>query len=72
METIMSSPTVSIGETAGAIWHTLNDQGPLSLAKLVKTVGAPRDQVMQGVGWLAREGKVEIEETSRGRVVVLK
>lgn len=61
-----------IGETAGAVWHTLNSQGPLSLAKLVTAVGAPRDLVMQAVGWLAREGKVEMVDTKRGRAVALK
>lgn len=61
-----------IGETAGAVWHTLNSQGPLSLTKLVKAVGAPRDLVMQAVGWLAREGKVDLIDTKRGRGVVLK
>ena len=44
----------------------------MSLAKLSKTVGAPRDVVMQAVGWLAREDKIEIEETNRGRFIRLK
>ena len=46
-----------IGDTAGEIWHALNDNGPMSLAKLFERVGGNRDVVMQGVGWLAREGK---------------
>ena len=61
-----------IGETAGLVWHTLGDHGPLSLAKLVKMIDAPRDQVMQAVGWLAREEKISIEEATRGRIVALK
>lgn len=72
MESTMSSPVMQIGETAGAIWQTLNEQGPLSLTKLVKAIDAPRDLIMQGLGWLAREDKIEIDETSRGRVVSLK
>jgi hypothetical protein len=72
MESIMSSPTMQIGETAGAIWRVLTDHGPLSLTKLVKAIDAPRDLIMQGIGWLAREDKIEIDETSRGRVVSLK
>jgi len=43
----------------------------MSLAKLCKEVDAPRDVVMQAIGWLAREDKVEIEETGRGRFVCL-
>lgn len=61
-----------IGETAGTVWHALNNQGPLSMARLVKAVGTHRDLVMQAVGWLAREGKIELIETKRGRVVALK
>ena len=44
----------------------------MSLAKLVKQVGFSRDQVMQAVGWLAREDKVEIQETNRGRIISLR
>ncbi len=61
-----------IGETAGDIWQTLSTKGPLPLAKLIKEVAAPRDVVMQGLGWLAREDKVSIEEESRRKVVALK
>lgn len=60
-----------IGETAGMVWSTLNEQGPLSLSKLVKEVHAPRDVVMQAVGWLAREEKLDIDD-SRSKVVSLR
>ncbi len=36
-----------IGETAGQVWHLLSDKSPLTIAKLVKEVDAPRDTVMQ-------------------------
>ena len=61
-----------IGETAGEIWHVLMEQEQLSLPKLTKELDAPRDLVMQAVGWLAREDKVVIEETPRGRVISLR
>jgi winged helix-turn-helix protein DUF2582 len=64
--------TVQIGETAGEVWDVLDKQGPLSLAKVVKAVGRPRDQVMQAIGWLAREEKVCIEEEGRSKVVSLR
>lgn len=60
-----------IGQTAGAVWSTLAEQGPLSTAKLIKAVGAPRDLVMQALGWLAREDKIAIDN-SRSRVVSLR
>ena len=61
-----------IGETAGAVWSVLSDNGPLSMAKLVKAVGGPRDVVMQALGWLAREDKIWIEEEGRSRIVSLR
>jgi hypothetical protein len=73
METLAMSPAVQqIGETAGAVWNALNENGPLSLAKLVENVGGNRDVVMQAVGWLAREDKIDITETKRGRIVSLR
>lgn len=67
-----SSCTAQIGDTAGVVWHALEEGGPMTLAQLAKNVSAPRDVVMQAIGWLAREGKVEVEETGRTRVVSLR
>ena len=61
-----------IGETAGEVWKILAKDGSLSMAKLVKAVGGPRDSVMQALGWLAREGKIWIEEEGRSRIVSLR
>ena len=71
MATVTTSCIAQIGKTAGQVWNILDKDGPTSLAKLAKQIDAPRDIVMQAVGWLAREGKVEIEETNRGRTVSL-
>lgn len=71
MATVTPSYMEQIGATAGLIWNHLNDNGSISLAKLAKQIDAPRDMVMQSVGWLAREGKVEIEETGRAKTVSL-
>jgi hypothetical protein len=60
-----------IGEVAGTVWQTLTDKGPLSMAKLVKAVGEPRDTVMQAIGWLAREGKINVEDDGRNRRISL-
>ena len=72
LETPIMSVTLQIGETAGVVWKLLSDHGPLSLAKLIERVGVNRDVVMQAIGWLAREDKIEITETRRGRVVALR
>jgi hypothetical protein len=67
-----SSLVAEIGDTAGDVWNTLANNGPMSLAKLVKAVGQPRDLVMQALGWLAREDKIWIEEQKRSRIVSLR
>ena len=61
-----------IGDVAGTVWNVLSQQGPLTVAKLVKAVGEPRDAVMQALGWLAREGKIQIDEQQRRRIVSLR
>jgi hypothetical protein len=66
------SQVAQIGKTAGVVWSILTENGPLSMAKLVKAVGGPRDVVMQALGWLAREDKIWIEEEGRSRVVSLR
>ncbi len=73
MSNASDTPTLAlIGETAGAVWRVLTDNGPMSMAKLVKLVGQPRDVVMQAIGWLAREDKITIEEDRRARMVALR
>jgi hypothetical protein len=61
-----------IGAAAGMVWQHLDQNGAVTLSKLVKEIDAPRDQVMQGIGWLAREGKIRFDETSRSKVISLK
>ena len=48
-----------IGTTAGSIWQFLNENGPISISKLSKELDQSKDAIQQGIGWLAREGKVE-------------
>jgi hypothetical protein len=68
----LPSAVARIGETAGQVWHHLNEHGPQSISKLVKDIDAPRDLVMQALGWLAREDKLAIDEENRSRIVSLK
>lgn len=60
-----------IGATAGDVWKILDESGPTTVTKLVKEVSAPRDVVMQSLGWLAREEKIVIEEIGRKKIVSL-
>lgn len=61
----------SIGAVAGLVWHYLQEHGPVTLSKLAREIDAPRDLVMQGLGWLAREEKVQFHEGKRSKLVSL-
>ena len=70
---VRESCVCEIGETAGKIWHVLDLKGSQTIAKLVKEIDdTPRDVIMQALGWLAREDKLEIEEDGRSRIVSLR
>ena len=73
MSTATMIPVIEqIGETAGLVWQCLQLHESISMAQLTRSIDAPRDVVMQAVGWLAREDKIDIEETTRGRQICLK
>jgi hypothetical protein len=61
----------SIGTVAGLVWHYLRGNGPVTLSKLARDIDAPRDLVMQGVGWLAREQKIAFRKGARSKVIEL-
>jgi len=67
------SAVAKIGETAGLVWKRLADANePVSLTGLAQQLNVPRDLVMQAIGWLAREDKVQIVEQGRTRRISLK
>jgi hypothetical protein len=55
----------TIGETAGQVWSYLQSNGESSLSALEKGVNAPKAMVSMAVGWLAREGKIDIKDVKR-------
>lgn len=71
MATAQQSILEQIGDTAGMVWHYLNENGARSVTQLVKEIDAPRDVIMQAVGWLAREGKLAIEESRNKKILSL-
>ena len=62
----------SVGNTAGKVWHLLDNQGPQTLAQLKKKLGGSGDVVGFALGWLAREDKVDITLEKKSFKVVLK
>jgi predicted transcriptional regulator len=61
----------TIGECAGEVWEFLHEHGPTNITKLLHNLGLSRDLIFQGIGWLAREGKLDISEDGRKKIVSL-
>jgi hypothetical protein len=55
----------SLSKTPGKVWQFLRTNGKVSLSALEKGVDAPRAMVYMAVGWLAKEGKVWMEQEER-------
>ncbi|HEV3203465.1 MAG TPA: winged helix-turn-helix domain-containing protein [Gemmataceae bacterium] len=66
------TPAQKIGETAGLLWKFLESKGPTNINSLIKNLKVPRDLLMQAIGWLAREDKVDITESKRKKHIALK
>jgi len=54
-----------IGETAGKVWRFLDKSGPATVGKIQKGIGAEAALTNQGLGWLAREGKIHVDRRKR-------
>jgi Mn-dependent DtxR family transcriptional regulator len=50
-----------IGETAGKIWEILKKKGEVNIAQLPRLLNKKSAMVHQGLGWLAREDKVDFQ-----------
>ena len=56
----------TIGLWAGAVWNALNDaNGSLTAKGLKKTTKLKEKEVFAAIGWLAREGKVNVNEVEK-------
>jgi hypothetical protein len=55
----------NVGKTPGKVYQFLRANGKVSLSALEKGVDAPRAMVYMAVGWLAKEGKVWMEQEDR-------
>ena len=62
----------AIGETTGLVWNFLRLNGESNLSALAKGVEAPKLMVSMAVGWLAREGKLELKHVKRAIRVSLR
>jgi hypothetical protein len=58
----------SIGETAGEVWTLLNRNGPSSLKSKKSCRKVDQNSILQAIGCLAREDKLNIEK--KGRLII--
>jgi len=58
----MRDLTTKFGQNAGEIWKLLNDKGPLSKKEIQNFTKQNDNDFFVGVGWLAREDKISIDE----------
>lgn len=60
-----------IGQSAGQIWEYLNNNGEATLTKMKKDLDLKGNFADLGIGWLAREGKVDVSKKGASTVIKL-
>lgn len=61
------------GELAGKIWNALNEKGALTVKVLKKTAKIRFEKDLYlGLGWLLREGKLNVKTEGSEDVISLK
>jgi hypothetical protein len=56
----------NIGNNAGVIWNVLNANGKMTESKLKKESGLGSAEFYTALGWLAREGKLNVVVETKG------
>lgn len=60
----------TIGLWSGAVWNALNDnEGALKVKRLKSLTKLKEKEVYAAIGWLAREGKVNVADDETGKDV---
>jgi hypothetical protein len=54
------------GVNAGKVWNALKNKGALSAAAIAKETQLKANDVFAALGWLGREGKIEIINDKKG------
>jgi hypothetical protein len=55
----------NIGNNAGLVWNALNANGKMTETKLKKETGLASAEFFAALGWLAREGKLNVVVEAR-------
>ncbi|MGC9149477.1 MAG: winged helix-turn-helix domain-containing protein [Sulfolobales archaeon] len=53
-------PEEIFGVNAGKVWHALKNKGPMTARDIAKETNLKITDVYGALGWLGREGKIEI------------
>ncbi len=61
----------TIGTNAGLIWNALNESKSMNLKDLKKATKLKEKEAFLALGWLAREGKVSLEEAEKDVIITL-
>ena len=59
-------PEEIFGVNAGKVWHALKEKGALSANAIAKQTKLKLNEVFGALGWLGREGKIEIIKDRKG------
>ncbi len=64
--------TETIGINAGSVWAALNEAEALGTKQLKKNAKIKNDkELFAALGWLAREGKVNFQESEDGKELIV-
>ena len=55
----------NIGNNAGLVWNALNANGKMTETKLKKETGLASAEFFAALGWLARDGKLNVVTETR-------
>lgn len=55
-----------IGIAAGDIWHFLDEKGSATLEELARHIKKDRNLLLMSLGWLAREGHINLGDGQSG------
>lgn len=61
----------TIGTWAGLVWNSLNENEVLGNKEIKKVTKLKDKELYAAIGWLAREGKLNIAESEDGKELVL-
>lgn len=55
----------AVGETAGRVWEYLQGHGKSALTAVEREIDTPAALIHMAIGWLAREGKLSVQQEGR-------